>query len=150
MTVIPQTRFRRVTTTTTDTIRAVPLFRGMTDRSIEAIVELARMAAFEPGAALTREGEPGDSFLVLTAGTATVTQQGRHIRTLGTGDFLGEIALIDGGPRTATVTAESALEAVVIDREGFGRLMNEFPVVRLDLVTALTQRLRDRAPDPTD
>lgn len=42
------------------------------------------------------------------------------------------------------------MEAVLIDREGFGRLMNEFPVVRLDLVTALTQRLRERAPDPTD
>jgi len=139
-----------VTTTTTDAIRAVPLFRGMTDRSIEAIVELAQMVAFEPGAPLTSEGERGDSFLVLTTGTATVTQQGRHIRTLGPGDFLGEIALIDGGPRTATVTADTALAAIVIDRDGFGRLMNEFPVVRLDLVTALTQRLRERAPDPTD
>lgn len=138
------------TTTTTDAIRAVPLFRGMTDRSITAIVDLAQMASFEPGATLTREGERGDSFLVLTAGTATVTQQGRPIRTLGPGDFLGEIALIDGGPRTATVTADTALEAIVIDRDGFGRLMNEFAVVRLDLVTALTQRLRERAPDPTD
>lgn len=139
-----------MTTTTTDAIRAVPLFRGMTERSIEAIVELAQVAAFETGTPLTREGERADSFLVLTAGTATVTQGGRRIRTLGPGDFLGEIALIDGGPRTATVTADSALEAIVIDREGFGRLMNEFPVVRLDLVTALTQRLRERAPDPTD
>ncbi|MGK2852096.1 MAG: cyclic nucleotide-binding domain-containing protein [Candidatus Limnocylindrales bacterium] len=139
-----------MTTTSTDAIRAVPLFRGMTDRSIEAIGELAQMAAFEPGALLTREGDRGDGFLVLTAGTATVTQQGRRIRTLGPGDFLGEIALIDGGPRTATVTADSAVEAIVIDRDGFSRLMNEFPVVRLDLVTALTQRLRERAPDPTD
>lgn len=63
-----------MTTTTTDAIRAVPLFRGMTDRSIDAIVELARMTSFEPGAALTSEGERGDSFLVLTAGMATVTQ----------------------------------------------------------------------------
>lgn len=139
-----------MTTTSTDAIRAVPLFRGMTDRSIDAIVELSRTATFEAGATLIREGDTGDSFLVLTAGTATVTQQGRRIRTLGPGDFLGEIALIDGGPRTATVTADTALEAIVIDRDGFGRLMNEFPVVRLDLVTALTQRLRDRAPDPTD
>jgi len=136
--------------TPSEAIRAVPLFRGMTDRSIDAIAELARPTSFAAGSTLTQEGEPGESFVVLTSGTATVDQGGRTIRTLGPGDFLGEIALIDGGPRTATVTAQSAIEAIVIDRAGFGRLMNDFPIVRLDLVSALTQRLCDRAPDPTD
>ena len=57
---------------------------------------------------------------------------------------------IDGGPRTATVTATAPIEALVIDRDGFERLMDDFPTLRLDLVSALTQRLRQRSPEPVD
>ena len=63
---------------------------------------------------------------------------------------MGEIALIDGGPRTATVTAVEPIEAVIIGRDGFRRLMDEFPVIRYDLVNALTRRVRARGPEPTD
>ena len=92
----------------------------------------------------------GDSFLVLVDGAAEVRQGGRTLRTLGPGEFLGEIALIDGGPRTATVVATDEIGALRVDRAGFSKLMNEFPVIRLDLVTALTHRLRQRAPEPLD
>ena len=136
--------------TTSDVLRTIPLFHGMTDQSIETISHLAVPASFAAGDVLVREGEPGDSFMVLTAGQATVEKDGQSIRSLAVGDFLGEISLIDGGPRTATVTATSPVEALTVDRAGFGRLMAEFPVVRLDLVSALTQRLRERAPTPTD
>ena len=136
--------------TTVDVLRAVPLFEGMTDRSIETISELAEPTTFPAGEALVREGEPGESFIVLTAGEATVEQGGRTLRTLHAGDFLGEISLVDGGPRTATVIATSPVEAMVVDRDGFGRLMEEFPAVRLDLLEALTRRLRARAGSPTD
>jgi CRP/FNR family cyclic AMP-dependent transcriptional regulator len=134
----------------TDVLRGVPLFQGMTDRSIEAIADLAETATFAAGDDLVREGEPGDTFLLLVDGTADVSQDGRRIRTLGPGEFLGEISLIDGGPRTATVTATTSIDALAIDRAGFARLMSDWPVVRLDLVSALTQRLRTRAPEPTD
>ena len=79
-----------------------------------------------------------------------VDKGGGTVRRLGAGDFLGEIALIDGRPRTATVTADEPIEALVIDRSGFTRLMDEFPVIRYDLVTALTDRLRTRGAAPTD
>ncbi len=133
-----------------DVLQSVPLFQGMTDRSIGIIADLAEPATFAAGDTLTREGDPGDSFIVLTSGTADVRQGDRSIRTLGAGDFLGEISLIDGGPRTATVTATTPIDALVIDCVGFGRLMDEFPVIRLDLVTALASRLRQRAPETTD
>ncbi len=116
--------------TTTDVLRGVPLFQGMSDRSIETIADLATPTTFEPGAILIAEDTPGETFLVLTDGTAEVTRGGAPLRTVGAGDFLGEISLIDGGPRTATVTAATPVEALVIDRTGFGRLMAEFPVVR--------------------
>jgi CRP/FNR family transcriptional regulator, cyclic AMP receptor protein len=136
--------------TTTDTLRSIPLFEGMTDRSIEAISELAAPITFGPGATLVREGDPGDSFLVILDGSATVTEGGAVIRTLRAGDFLGEVSLLDGGRRSATVTAASDVRGLVIDREGFQRLMDDFPVVRLEIVTALSQRLRARAPEVTD
>jgi CRP/FNR family cyclic AMP-dependent transcriptional regulator len=129
---------------TVDSIRAIPLFRGSSDRSIEIISGIVRETRYPAGATLTREGETGDSLIILQSGSATVEQAGRTIRQLGPGDFLGEIALIDGRPRTATVTATEPIEAFVIDRAGFTELMDEFPVIRYDLVSALTDRLRER------
>jgi CRP-like cAMP-binding protein len=134
----------------TDVLRTIPLFSGMTDRSIERISEIAHEATFAAGTTLTREGEVGDSFVVIVHGHATVVQDGRTIRELGAGEYFGEISLIDGGPRTATVTAETPIDALVVDRDGFSRLMDEFPVVRLDLVSALTQRVRATGPRPLD
>jgi CRP/FNR family transcriptional regulator, cyclic AMP receptor protein len=137
-------------TTNTEALRAIPLFSGMSDRSIEIIAEIVRETSFPAGASLVTEGEPGESFMIIREGTATVDQEGRRLRELGAGDFLGEIALIDGGPRTASVTATDPVTALVIDRAGFQRLMSEFPVIRFDLVSALTQRLRQRGQEPLD
>jgi CRP-like cAMP-binding protein len=69
---------------------------------------------------------------------------------LAEGDFLGEIALLDGGARTATVTAREPVDALVIDRAGFTRLMDDVPVIRFDIVSALTQRVRAWSSDPLD
>jgi CRP/FNR family transcriptional regulator, cyclic AMP receptor protein len=137
-------------TTNTEALRAIPLFSGMSDRSIEIIAEIVRDTSFPAGASLVKEGEPGESFMIIREGAATVDQGGRKMRELGAGDFLGEIALIDGGPRTASVTASDPITALVIDRAGFQRLMSEFPVIRFDLVSALTQRLRQRGQEPLD
>ena len=136
--------------TNTEVLYEVPLFAGMTDRSLQRIADLAREISYDQGTVIVREGEPGDFFVVILSGGATVDQAGRTFKSLGAGDFLGEIALIDGGVRTATVTATEPIAALVIDRPGFQRLMDEHPVVRHDLVSALTQRLRQRAPTPLD
>ena len=137
-------------TTTAEALRAIPLIQGMSDRSIEIIAGIARETTYPEGSRLVQEGDPGDSFVILRSGGATVDQGGRHLRDLGSGDFLGEIALLDGGPRTASVTATDDIDALVIDREGFQRLIDQFPVVRFDVVSALTQRLRAKGVDPTD
>jgi CRP-like cAMP-binding protein len=136
--------------TSLDPLRTIPLFAGCSERSLEIIAGITREVAYPAGADLVREGDPGESLILIRSGEATVTQAGRTLRRLGTGDFLGEIALIDGRPRTATVTALEPIEALVIDRTGFGRLMDEFPVIRYDLVSALTDRLRERGPALSD
>jgi CRP/FNR family transcriptional regulator, cyclic AMP receptor protein len=132
-------------TTKLAALRSVPLFQGMSDHSVESIAELAADTSFAAGAILVREGDAGDSFLIIREGSATVEQGGRTVRELGSGDFLGEISLIDGRPRTATVVASKPVDAWTIDRAGFTRLMDEHPSVRYELLNALTQRIRASA-----
>jgi CRP/FNR family transcriptional regulator, cyclic AMP receptor protein len=136
--------------TTADILRTVPLFTGLTDATIDAIAALAYETEIGTGDHLARQGDPGDAFMVILDGSARVDQDGREIRRMGRGDFLGEISLIDGSPRTATITALEPIRALTIDREGFDKLMTDFPVVRLGLLNALTQRERDHTPGIVD
>lgn len=123
---------------------------GMTDRTLEAIAELTMEVGFEPGEVVVREGDVGDAFYVITSGSAAVERRGSALRELRAGDFLGEISLIDGMPRTATVTATSPLAALRLARDDFDRLIDEHPAIRLELLMALTERVRKTAPEPTD
>jgi arsenate reductase (thioredoxin) len=126
-------------------LRQVPLFAGLTDRAMTAVASGADELRFDEGEALVREGEPGETFLILVTGRAAVTKDGAPIRTLDRGDFLGEIALLDGGNRTATVTASTPVEALCVRREVFLRLFDEVPAVRLGILDALTRRIRSDA-----
>ena len=136
--------------TVTDSIlRGVPLFTGMTDRALEAIGDLVSERRFETDEDLVRQGDPGDSFLILRDGTASVLLDDRRVHELGPGDFLGEISLIDGGPRTATVRATRPIHALVIGREDFATLLERHPSVRLELLMALTARIRRSERSPT-
>jgi arsenate reductase len=126
-------------------LRQVPLFAGLTDRAIGAVARGADELRFEAGEELVREGEPGDTFLVLVNGRASVAKGGAPIRSLSRGEFLGEIALLDGGTRTATVTADTPVEALCVRREMFLRLFDESSAVRFGILDALTRRLRSDA-----
>jgi len=134
----------------TMTLRDIPLFATSSDRTLKIITSIAHETSYPAGAVLVREGDIGDSLIVIRSGSAALRQAGRELPGLGAGDFLGEVALIDGGARTATVTAAEPIEALVIDKDGFARLMEEFPVIRYDLISALTRRLRARGAKPTD
>ena len=131
-------------------LRRSHLMQGMTDRTLEAIGDLAVEVQFAPGETIVREGDVGDAFFVITAGNAVVEHDGAPLRELGEGDFFGEISLIDGQPRTATITATDEVSALSLGREEFQRLVEEHPSVRLELLMALTERLRKVAPSPTD
>ncbi len=132
----------------TDLLRLVPLFRGMTDRSFEAIANLASETTFSAGDVLVRQGEPGHEFIIIVSGGARVERDGKVVRDLGPGDFLGEISLVDASPRTATVTATEPIDALCIHRDGFVDLIDRIPVFRLEVMNALTQRIRSTAADP--
>src|SRR5262245_33410875 len=131
-------------------LRRSHLMQGMTDRTLEAIGDMTTEVRFAPGEAIVREGDLGDAFFVITAGSAVVEHDGQQLRQLGEGDFFGEISLIDGQPRTATITATEEVSALTLGRTQFQRLLDEHPSVRLELLMALTERLRKVAPNPTD
>lgn len=133
---------------TADLLRLVPLFNGLTDRSFEAVAGLASENHYAVGDELVRQGAPGDAFIIIVTGRARVERDGRILNELGPGDFLGEISLIDGGPRTATVTALDPLHAFIIQREGFMDLFERIPVFRLEVLNALTERIRATVGDP--
>ena len=132
---------------TVDLLRLVPLFHGMTDRSFEAMAALASEADYTVSEDLVRQGEPGEAFIIIVSGRARVARDGRTLRELGPGDFLGEISLVDGSPRTATVTALDPIHALVIGRSGFLDLIERLPVFRLEVMNALTERIRATAAD---
>ena len=127
---------------TADLLRLVPLFAGMTDRSFEAMASVASEVDFAPGDDLVRRGEAGTAFFIIVGGRARVERDGATIRELGPGDFLGEIALVDGSPRTATVTAVEPIHAVSVTRADFLDLLERLPVFRLEILNALSQRIR--------
>lgn len=126
-----------------DDLLRVPLFQGMTDRALDALSALALEVEFQPGDTITAEGQPGDCFYLLLEGQAGVTTAARGpIRDLGPGDYFGEISLVEGGERTATVEAATHIRAVAIRREGFQGLLERFPAVRLGILMSLTERTR--------
>ena len=131
-----------------DLLRLVPLFNGMTDRSFEMIAGLASEIDVATGDELARQGEPGDRFIIILNGRARVERDGKLLRELGPGDFLGEISLVDGSAPTATVTAQDPIHGFAIDRQGFLDLIDRIPVFRLEVMGALTERIRATVIDP--
>jgi CRP/FNR family cyclic AMP-dependent transcriptional regulator len=128
-------------------LRSVPLFARQGQRGIDEISRLVRVVDVPAGRRITTEGEPGRDFFVIASGTVRIERGGQHLRTLEAGDFLGEIALIDGGPRTATATTETNAQLLVIAQTDFGVLLERFPEIQATVLQALAERIRRLDPD---
>jgi CRP/FNR family transcriptional regulator, cyclic AMP receptor protein len=120
----------------------VPLFAGLSKRHLRNIAKLGEEQEFETGATLAEEGAPGDTFHVLLEGEAKVTRGGRRLNRLIPWDFFGEIALIDGGPRTASVVAETPVRTLTIDRAKFRKMLEEDTSIGVKMLEELARRLR--------
>ena len=131
-----------------DDLRAVPLFQGMSDRALDAVAGLATEIDIADGTAITSEGDDGDAFYLILEGAVRVTRAGGPVGSLGAGDFIGEISLIDGRPRTATTVAAGPVRALVVQRAEFLDLMERFAAVRLGIMMALADRVRSDERSP--
>lgn len=124
-------------------LQDVPLFRDCSAAEIRAIGRLGDLSTVEAGTVLIEQGRTGGEAFVIVAGSVTVSRDGHILAVLGPGDVVGEVAILDRGRRTATVTAETRLEVLVFDPRSFKGLLYEAPGVSRRLVTAMGRRVRD-------
>ena len=124
-----------------DLLKGVPLFAGCSKADLQRIASLADELDLGAGATLIREGERGREFLVIVDGTVRVTKRGKKVRDLGSGDFIGEIALVSDVPRTATVTATSPVRLLVVTDRAFRGLIEEMPSIATKVLQSLGERL---------
>ena len=124
-------------------LKRVALFSACTDKELALITSTTTELRFTAGQVLAREGERGHEFMVIVDGKARVDIGGHEIAMLAPGEFFGEIALLDGGPRTATVTAETDVVAEVIGEREFRSVVMSAPHLARNLLVGLARRLRD-------
>jgi CRP/FNR family transcriptional regulator, cyclic AMP receptor protein len=122
-------------------LHSVDVLRACTRSQLREVARLAEQIKVGSGEVLTREGRIGREFFLILSGTAAVTQKGRRVNTLGAGDFFGELAAMNPGPRNATVTALSDLDVLIIGPREFAA-MARIPGFRDALLKAMARRLR--------
>ncbi len=122
-------------------LKKVPLFAGCSKSELGKIAAIADEVDLRKGTVLTREGRAGHEFFVLVDGTVRVEKGGRKVADLGAGDWLGEIALLTRAPRTATVTATSAVRSLVIVDRDFRKLVSDVPSIAMKMLTCVAERL---------
>jgi CRP/FNR family transcriptional regulator, cyclic AMP receptor protein len=123
-------------------LKRVPLLEGLGGRELEEVGRLAEEVDLPAGHVLMRQGARGSEFYVIVDGTVRIERTGSPTRTLTSGDFLGEIALVDDGPRTATATTEGPGKFLVLGHREFHSLMAQFPSIQTCVLTSLAKRVR--------
>jgi CRP/FNR family cyclic AMP-dependent transcriptional regulator len=125
-----------------DVLKKVPLLSGLSRRDLDLIARVADEVKVEKGRVLTRQGGLGMEFLLLLEGSARVERDGKVIARLGPGDFVGEMSLIDGKPRSATVIADSPSVLLAVQARSFRTLLDTVPGLQRKVLIALCERLR--------
>jgi len=128
-------------------LQQVPLLAGLGRKELELVSRLCDEVDMPAGRELMREGTTGDEFYVIVEGSVRVERGGQRVATLGSGQFLGEIALVDHGPRSASATCETACRLLVLGHREFNSLLQVNPEVRTRVLEALAARVRKLAPD---
>ena len=128
---------------TTTWLRALPLFEGLSERQLRMIAAQGQELEFGPGDTIVAEGTKAIDFYVLLQGAAKVTVGGRTRRRLGPGDYFGEVSVLDGGPRTATVTAEEPVVVFRLERKAFVSVLRRNPEIAIKILAVVARRLRE-------
>ena len=119
----------------------IPLFAHCSKRELAGLATLVDELELPEGQTLAREGERGKEFLVLAEGIADVASGGAVVNRLGPGDFFGEISLVTGEPRTATVTTRSPSRLLIFSAPAFRSLLHDAPGIRSRVLAAAARRL---------
>lgn len=131
-------------------LATVPIFARLRGRDLERIGQLVEEVDVPAGKVLMRQGDTGHEFFLIVEGRVRVERDGKVLKVRGQGEFVGEIALIDEGPRTATVTCETACRLLVLARREFHTLLSEHPDIQLLVLKTLAERVRKLEPERAD
>lgn len=123
-------------------LRSVPLFKGLSRRQVAQIVKLGRELEFAPGEAIVERGLKAMDFYLIMKGQAKLRVPGRRIRMLGPGAYFGEISVLDGGRRTATIVAETRVWTLRLDRSKFIPLLDRHGSIARKILVEMCGRLR--------
>ena len=126
-----------------DRLRKVPIFQGLSQKHLGQIAGLMTELDLKAGKTLTREGDLGREFFIILEGEVEVTRDGEAIATRTAGDYVGEIALLDSRPRTATVTAKTDVRLEVLDRREFANLVDSSADIASQIMSTMAQRLAE-------
>jgi CRP-like cAMP-binding protein len=129
--------------TTDELLAQVPLFAGLSKKDLAHISVLATRLDVPEGKELTRQGAPGREFIVILEGDVEVIIDGRPLKTLHAGDFVGEMALLESRPRTATVVAKTPASVDVIGRSEFAALIADHPAIAQQLLATMAEHLAE-------
>ena len=121
-------------------LAGLPLFARISKRRLRKIASLAQVEEFSPGAIVVETGQASNAFYLILGGRAKVI--GKSRRTLGIGDYFGEMGLIDGEPRSATIAAEGELQVMKLPRRPFLKLLNQEPQIATAMMAELAARIR--------
>jgi CRP-like cAMP-binding protein len=132
---------------TTDELRQFPLLKPMSAAELQALARAMRRKSFPKNTLLFHKGDPGDAMMLISAGQVRIfmhDEQGNEItfRTIGVGQILGEFSLLDRKTRSASAAALTTLDVLVLQRDDFLRLLNERPLVGIELMRSFAERIR--------
>lgn len=126
-----------------DVLQTVPLFQTLSKRDLDHIATIADEVDSAPGEVLMRQGEPGREFMLIVSGSVRVERNGKVIARRGAGEFLGEMALLDGQGRTASVITEEPSRLLVIHWARFWPLIETMPEIQRKILVGLAGRMRE-------
>lgn len=131
---------------THDTLSKLTLFSGLSKADLKKIERLMTPVDIKAGKEFITEGKPGREAFILLEGTASVHQGKRLVATLGPGDFIGEMSVLAGYPRSATVRAETDLVCEVLNRREFSSLLDEIPSIARKIMISAIKRIHELQP----
>jgi CRP-like cAMP-binding protein len=134
--------------TKVEALRRVPLLAGLSRRELGGLAKVAEDLEFPPGKVLAREGTMSREFFAIVEGEVEMTRKGKHVVTIGPGDFIGEFSLLVCRPRQVTATAKTTVRAFVLTERHFEQLLETHPGVEVKVMRSLVEWVRELVDDP--
>lgn len=132
-----------VKTSAADQLANVPLFASLSKKDLQRVAKASDEVTIEAGRTLVEQGRTGHEFFLILEGTAVVRRNNRKVTDLGPGQYFGELAILDRGPRSASVIANTEMKVLVLGQREFVGVLDSIPGMAYKILTIMAQRLRD-------